>query len=164
MGLLHRGFLKATQDCLGVIKTKGSESVSVKIKEVEKAYDYMFSALIVDNKRFDLKRGKMVANLEQTSGTWVRFLEELAVLKSFLLPPPHLERWMADTLRKYFRENSGLLGWENARKRASENIKVGHFIHWTSFGGDTGYETSFSLQLWQVILHCNVPKALRKQI
>lgn len=69
MGLLHSRILNVVQDCLRVIKSKGSESVSDKIKGVEDAHDYMLTALIEENKRFNLKTGKMETNLEQTSGT-----------------------------------------------------------------------------------------------
>lgn len=36
MDLLHKEFLNVVQDCLRVIKTKGSESASDKIKGVKK--------------------------------------------------------------------------------------------------------------------------------
>lgn len=62
MGLLHRGF---EQDHLRVITIKGSESVSDKIKEVETAHNYMFSALIKENKRFDLNgKWKLICNIQ----------------------------------------------------------------------------------------------------
>lgn len=68
-------------------------------------HDCMFTAL-VENERFDLKRGKMETNLEQTIVTRVRCLNELAVSKRFLLPPPPLQKWMSDTLKQRITENS----------------------------------------------------------
>lgn len=65
MGVLHRGFKHVVQDHLRVIKIKGSGSVSDKIKEVEKAHNYMFSALIEENKRFDLK-WKLISNIHMS--------------------------------------------------------------------------------------------------
>jgi len=106
VGLLHSRLLNAVQDYLRGIKTKGSESVSDNITEVQHAHDYVFTDLIQENKWFNLKRGKMETNLEPMSGTGVMCLKELVVSESFLLPPPPLQRWTADMLKQCFTENS----------------------------------------------------------
>lgn len=114
----------------------------------------MFTTLIEENKRFDLKRSKMEASLEQTSGTWVRCLKELAVSKSFVLltPPPfgkvdgrYVEAVFQGKFRKYY-----LVGRMPEGKHLRISSTITHFTHLTSFASDTNYARSFSLQLWQL--------------
>lgn len=131
----------------------------------------MFTALIEENKRFDLKRSKMEASLEQTSGTWVRCLKELAVSKSFVLltpSPPHplwKGGWQVCWSSISGKIQKVLLGWKNARRKASENIKHNNSFH--TFNQFCKWhelcKILFSSALTVVLLYNSVPKALKKQ-
>lgn len=97
----------------------------------------------------------MEASLEQTSGTCIRCPKELAVSKSFVLPPPSPPLWKGgwqicwSSIQGKFRTYYSV-GRMPEGKHLKTSSTITHFTHLTSFASDTDYARSFSLQLWQL--------------